>query len=116
LGLSSDCQGRNLPYYLGTYSVFGLTCTNVLYTAIVALETTGTIESCETGQNFYCLDYSNPKCCWLNRILGDNKAKWPTNGMTYFKGMSRAIAMTCSGEVFVMLDNKKLLRRQYSCD
>jgi hypothetical protein len=60
------------------------------------------------------LDYANPKCCWLNGILGDNEAQWPINGMAYFKAMSRAMAMTCSGEVFVMLDNKKMLRRQYS--
>jgi hypothetical protein len=34
--------------------------------------------------------------------------------MKYFKAMSRAMAMTCSGEVFVMLDNKKMLKKQYA--
>ena len=33
--------------------------------------------------------------------------------MKYFKAMSRAMAKTCTGEVFVMLDNKKMLLKQY---
>ncbi|EMD94591.1 hypothetical protein COCC4DRAFT_45103 [Bipolaris maydis ATCC 48331] len=70
-------------------------------------------DSCETGQNYYCLDYSNPRCCWLNGLLGE-KSQWKDNGMKYFKAMSRAMAMTCTGEVFVMLDNKKMLKKQYT--
>ncbi|CAN9277273.1 unnamed protein product [Alternaria sp. RS040] len=70
-------------------------------------------DSCETGNNYYCLDYSNPRCCWLNGLLGE-KTQWNDNGMKYFKAMSRAMAKTCSGEVFVMLDNKKMLLKQYA--
>ncbi|CAN9245468.1 hypothetical protein CUC08_Gglean010103 [Alternaria sp. MG1] len=70
-------------------------------------------DSCETGQNYYCLNYFEPKCCWLNGILGE-KTKWKENGMKYFKAMSRAMARTCQGEVFVMLDNKKMLLKQYA--
>ncbi|KAH7066517.1 hypothetical protein FB567DRAFT_585610 [Paraphoma chrysanthemicola] len=70
-------------------------------------------DSCETGQNYYCLDYFNPRCCWLNPLLGKDPKKYKDNGMAYFKAMSRAMAMTCSDEVYVMVDNKKMLLKQY---
>jgi hypothetical protein len=72
--------------------------------------------SCKTGENYYCLNYNDPTndCCWLNALLGDDKTKWQDNGLAYFRAMSRAMASTCEGEVFVMVDNKKMVLKQYA--
>ncbi|KAH7392281.1 hypothetical protein DE146DRAFT_758008 [Phaeosphaeria sp. MPI-PUGE-AT-0046c] len=73
--------------------------------------------SCEVKQNYYCLNpWTGPDCCWLNPLLqGPNVHTQDDRidaAMIYFQQMSKAMAMTCTGEVFVMIDNPDDIVRQ----
>ena len=63
---------------------------------------------CEVkNQNFYCLDAWKPKCCWLNPLMGtgDTKEEREPRTRPYFQEMSAAMALTCTGTVYVLHDN-----------
>jgi hypothetical protein len=67
-------------------------------------------DSCEANENYYCLDpWTGPHCCWLNPLIqGPNVVSQDDRigaAGKYFQQMSKAMAMTCTGEVFVMIDN-----------
>ncbi|KAF2733511.1 hypothetical protein EJ04DRAFT_513154 [Polyplosphaeria fusca] len=63
-------------------------------------------EGCDTDENYYCLNPRKPECCWLNPLMpGATPAERIPQAMLYFQQMSRAMALTCTGEVFTLLDN-----------
>jgi hypothetical protein len=71
---------------------------------------------CVARDNYYCLDYKQPRCCWLNGILDPNQpdAYNARQGQAYFAAMSTAFAQTCTGTVYVALDNPADITVQYA--
>ena len=63
-------------------------------------------EGCDTDENYYCLNPREPGCCWLNPLMpGQTQDERIRQSMLYFQQMSRAMALTCTGEVFILIDN-----------
>ncbi|OAL43396.1 hypothetical protein IQ07DRAFT_593172 [Pyrenochaeta sp. DS3sAY3a] len=82
-----------------------LTCPQQLWPSESEIIDGRNVANCFFEQNYYCLDYATPKCCWLNGILGPNDLHWQDNGMAYFRAMSRAMAMSCRGTIYILTDN-----------
>ena len=62
-------------------------------------------KNCELEQNYYCLDAWKPNCCWLNPLMpGENVDVREPGTRPYFQQMSLAMALTCTGEVFILHD------------
>ncbi|PVH93334.1 hypothetical protein DM02DRAFT_696279, partial [Periconia macrospinosa] len=70
-------------------------------------------EGCDTNENYYCLRAREPQCCWLNPLMpSQNVDERIAQTMLYFQQMSRAMALTCRGEVFVLIDDPVTLMKQ----
>jgi hypothetical protein len=72
--------------------------------------------ACKESNNYYCLNYAKPNCCWLNGILDPLETDQENKdiGLQYFRAMSRAFAQTCTGTVYIILDDPNKITDQYN--